>query len=349
MNPNIHRSDDLDMENNIYQFATYIGIDPNTEDYLLDIAEEGYLSSTPEPWVQCMDSDNKPYYYNEKTNEIMRDTHPKIELYKSRVEQERIKQGGNYRGYNQLGDIPNNPFGPKKDDPLLVMEKAKRMKEKKNELENTYNNVKEEIDEAFEKKKKEILMMHQQEVDREKQRLQLNEDQEIHHLKLSVRNIHLISFRTLLVKLNFIQLEEEYENQLDKLKSDISKQEQREKSKIKAENLAKLKSLAESYERKLEKEYTKQDQEFKHTLKRIDANEKRKADLEIEKYKTEQRQKLEDRLVNITDQKDEKDRLQKEFTSRYNMLKIEYQKKVEQEKKELQGTRPILKFRPNPQ
>lgn len=78
-----------------------------------------------------------------------------------------------------------NPFGGK-NDPLLEMENRKRMKEKKVALENTFKNVKDEIDEEFEKKKREIIEKHNEEVEDEKQRLKLTEDEEVHRLKLKV-------------------------------------------------------------------------------------------------------------------------------------------------------------------
>jgi hypothetical protein len=100
----------------------------------------------------------------------MKDSHPKIELYKKKVEVSRGKL---------------DPFS-KKEDKLLVAINRKRMEEKKKELEKTYENVKEEIDEEFEKKRQEIMEMHRQEVDRERERLKITEDNEVYRLKLKV-------------------------------------------------------------------------------------------------------------------------------------------------------------------
>ena len=57
----------------------------------------------------------------------------------------------------------------------------------KEELENTYIKVRGEIDEGFEIKKKEILEKHEQDIEKEKKRIQLNEEEEIHNIKIRVR------------------------------------------------------------------------------------------------------------------------------------------------------------------
>lgn len=103
----------------------------------------------------------------------MKESDPKVKFYKQKVDKER-------RNRQNL-----NPFGGK-TDPLLEMENRKRMKEKKEALENTFKNVKDEIDEEFEKKKREIIDKHNEEVEDEKQRLKLTEDEEVHILKINV-------------------------------------------------------------------------------------------------------------------------------------------------------------------
>jgi pyruvate-formate lyase-activating enzyme len=60
MNPNFGDSDGSFEYENIEKFAQFIGINPEVEQHLMHIAEEGYLAKTPEPWVQELDSDNAP-------------------------------------------------------------------------------------------------------------------------------------------------------------------------------------------------------------------------------------------------------------------------------------------------
>jgi hypothetical protein len=142
-------------------------------------------------------------------------------------------------------------------------------------------------------------------------------------------------------------LEEEFEGQIEKLRKEVAKQEEKEKERIRAENEAKIKRLQEDYARKLKKEREKKDQEFQQSLKRIESNEKKKADLEVENYKREQKKKLEEKLMDLGDLNNEKEKLQQEFTSRYNSLKSEYQRKIEEEKKKIEGKYIIVRFRRN--
>ena len=134
-----------------------------------------------------------------------------------------------------------------------------------------------------------------------------------------------------------MELEKDFDNQVDKLRDDISRQEEKEKSKIKAEFASKTKKALEDYNKKLLKERETKDYEFQRILKRIEDTEKKKADLEIEQYRNEQKRKLEERIVSVTDFKEEKEKMQSEATARYNALKQEYQQKIEEEKRKIEG------------
>lgn len=101
--------------------------------------------------------------------------------------------------------------------------------------------------------------------------------------------------------------------------------------------IAKLNKAIEDYNKKLIKERDNKEQEFQRILKRIEETEKKKADLEIEQYRNEQKRKLEEKIVNVTDFKEEKEKMQNEITARYNALKQEYQLKIEEEKKKIEG------------
>jgi hypothetical protein len=91
---------------------------------------------------------------------VLKENDQKVKFYKQKVDKERKNR------------VQMNLFGGK-NDPLLEMENRKRMKEKKEALENTYNNVKDEIDEEFEKKKNEIMLKHNEEFEREKHRIKI--------------------------------------------------------------------------------------------------------------------------------------------------------------------------------
>lgn len=122
MNNDLHDSEDLDEEEQIFEFARYIGIDPDNEQYLMYLAEEGFSAQTPKPWVQCVDEQNNTFYFNKETNECMTDSHPNAEIYKSKVIVERQRRMQK-AGFPKIG--LGNPFGAKQDDTLLVAEKMK--------------------------------------------------------------------------------------------------------------------------------------------------------------------------------------------------------------------------------
>jgi hypothetical protein len=111
------------------------------------------------------------------------------------------------------------------------------------------------------------------------------------------------------------------------LNKDISRQEEKKKLKVKLENEAKITRLQEEYSRKLKRDRGKRERELNDNLKRFEAAQKRKADLEIEAYRQEQEEKF-NKNSEVTEILGNK---------RRNSLKNEYQKRVEQERKRIEG------------
>ncbi|XP_031554693.1 centrosomal protein of 164 kDa-like [Actinia tenebrosa] len=77
-------------ENEVYEYAQLIGIDPDTEKSLLWIAREGIVAPLPPDWKPCQDSQGEIYYFNFGTGESVWD-HPCDEYYRTMVIEERAK------------------------------------------------------------------------------------------------------------------------------------------------------------------------------------------------------------------------------------------------------------------
>ncbi|KAK3726919.1 hypothetical protein QZH41_016709 [Actinostola sp. cb2023] len=78
-------------ENEVYEYAQLIGIDPQTEKSLLWIAREGIVAPLPTDWKPCQDSQGDIYYFNFGTGESVWD-HPCDEYYRTMVLEERAKK-----------------------------------------------------------------------------------------------------------------------------------------------------------------------------------------------------------------------------------------------------------------
>ena len=85
-----------------------------------------------------------------------------------------------------------------------------------------------------------------------------------------------------------MELEREFDSQVEKLKDDIAKQEEKRKNQNQSRLWKqKLNKAIEDYNKKLIKERDNKEMEFQRILKRIEETEKKKADLEIEQYSNE--------------------------------------------------------------
>ncbi|CAF2331498.1 unnamed protein product [Rotaria sp. Silwood2] len=75
----------------IREYAIYIGIDPDKEPHLLWLAKEGIMKPLPPGWKPCQEENGELYYFNFDTGKSSWD-HPCDEIYKARVLEERRKQ-----------------------------------------------------------------------------------------------------------------------------------------------------------------------------------------------------------------------------------------------------------------
>lgn len=77
-------------EDELEEYAEFIGIDPTKEKELLWIALEGLRTPLPPEWRACQTGDDSVYYFNFRTGESLWD-HPMDEVFKKKVLQEREK------------------------------------------------------------------------------------------------------------------------------------------------------------------------------------------------------------------------------------------------------------------
>ncbi|CAF3900327.1 unnamed protein product, partial [Rotaria sp. Silwood1] len=75
----------------IHEYAIYIGIEPEKEKDLLWLAREGLMKPLPSGWKACQEENGELYYFNFNTGKSSWD-HPYDEIYKTRVIQARDKK-----------------------------------------------------------------------------------------------------------------------------------------------------------------------------------------------------------------------------------------------------------------
>jgi len=75
----------------IFEYAGSIGIDPINERDLLFIAREGIVAPLPPNWKPCQDSSGEIYYFNFENGDSVWD-HPCDEYYRNMVVEERRRR-----------------------------------------------------------------------------------------------------------------------------------------------------------------------------------------------------------------------------------------------------------------
>lgn len=100
------------------------------------------------------------------------------------------------------------------------------------------------------------------------------------------------------------------------------------------EHEAKIKRLRDEYSKKLMRDREKKEKELKDNLKKFEAAQKKKADLDIQAYRKEQEEGFNkhSEMSEILG------------ANKRNSLKNEYQKRIEQEKKRIEGMRVFNYF-----
>lgn len=68
----------------VEEYARYIGVDLPDEAYMLELAKEGVKASLPEGWQACQTPDGELVYRNIKTK-VVQEEHPMDEVYRQRV------------------------------------------------------------------------------------------------------------------------------------------------------------------------------------------------------------------------------------------------------------------------
>jgi len=121
-------------EEEIKEYAEYLGIDLETEQHLMWIARQGVGAPVPKPWKACKDKD-EVFYYNFETNESMWD-HPSDAHFRSLVDKHRKAPNleNNGRGESdddsasasvQAPNLQNNARGESDEDSASVSEEIK--------------------------------------------------------------------------------------------------------------------------------------------------------------------------------------------------------------------------------
>lgn len=77
-------------EDELREYAEFLGIDPDDEKHLLWIALEGLRTPLPGEWRACQTGDEEVYYFNFETGESLWD-HPMDDVFKKKVTTERAK------------------------------------------------------------------------------------------------------------------------------------------------------------------------------------------------------------------------------------------------------------------
>lgn len=99
-------------EDELEEYAEYIGIDVKEEKELLWIALEGLRTPLPPEWRACKTEEDEVYYFNFYTGESLWD-HPSDEAFKQKVVQEREKLGKSRTNTSSTGSP--HPIGKEKN------------------------------------------------------------------------------------------------------------------------------------------------------------------------------------------------------------------------------------------
>ncbi|KAK3609355.1 hypothetical protein CHS0354_036595 [Potamilus streckersoni] len=105
-------------DEDLYEYATIIGIDPIKEPHLLWIAREGINAPLPEHWKPCQDPNQDIYYFNFATGESIWD-HPCDEFYRKMVidERKKLASSGGQKNKDKVGKGDKKNKSEKADKP----------------------------------------------------------------------------------------------------------------------------------------------------------------------------------------------------------------------------------------
>lgn len=75
-------------DDEVNEYAEFLGLDPNTEEHLMWIARDGVIAQVPPPWKACTENGDDVFYFNFDSGESVWD-HPSDEKFRQLVEQHR--------------------------------------------------------------------------------------------------------------------------------------------------------------------------------------------------------------------------------------------------------------------
>ena len=73
----------------VIDYAKRLGIDPDAEPHLLDLAREGLMAALPKGWSPCLHEASKAWYYYQASTGTTTWEHPLDPVYKELVAQAR--------------------------------------------------------------------------------------------------------------------------------------------------------------------------------------------------------------------------------------------------------------------
>jgi len=79
-------------EEEVIEYAEFLGIDPASEQHLMWIARDGVATPCPPPWKACTQNGEDVFYFNFETGDSLWD-HPCDDKFRKMVEDERLKSG----------------------------------------------------------------------------------------------------------------------------------------------------------------------------------------------------------------------------------------------------------------
>jgi len=121
----LESSDDerVPTEEEVSEYAEFLGVDPQAEPHLMWIAREGVVAPVPAPWKACTENGDDVFYFNFETGDSVWD-HPSDEKYRQLVEEHRSKkpEAGNVEDSSLVSEAVSP--GGKKGDVSVSMDSS---------------------------------------------------------------------------------------------------------------------------------------------------------------------------------------------------------------------------------
>ena len=107
-------------EEEILEYASWLGMDPEIDQEYLYIAKEGLKAPLPEPWKPCKTKEGEIYYFNFENGESVWE-HPCDEYYKGMFEEKKANAYRN-RSAKKSGKKASPEKKVKKADPVSIID-----------------------------------------------------------------------------------------------------------------------------------------------------------------------------------------------------------------------------------